>query len=392
MNGIAAMMKNIIQYINLLEIWLLPVRKGIGVRKRILVIRPDQIGDFFIWLPYGRALRSFYPSDKYELVLLGNSVWIDAAKELLLYDRYMTLDDERFLGETDYRKSILNLLTLERFDTVIEARISRYVMFDDCCRLACRARHNVVFRYTGDQAYHWKIALAQWLVDFRFNVIRIAKPYSSELENNEYFLARLTDQTISGDYDIPWPRASAREKPYFVILPEAGKRYKEWPMDKFMVIADKAARLTGWKCIIAGGMEAREKAEEKLGNNPIFENYCGKTSIMQFIALIRGAAFIVGNDTGGIHIAALAGVPSIALVGGGGLERFLPYPEKFSSRLCPPVTVTSPNCREKCNWNCRFSTDTEHPYPCIELISVDRVWERVEEMLAKMTDSAIRNR
>ena len=43
----------------------------------VLLIRQDAIGDFVIWLDTAKEFRYLYPSEKYKIVLLGNSLWAD---------------------------------------------------------------------------------------------------------------------------------------------------------------------------------------------------------------------------------------------------------------------------------------------------------------------------
>ena len=42
-------------------------------------------------------------------------------------------------------------------------------------------------------------------------------------------------------------------------------------------------------------------------------NLCGETSLIDVIALARGAAGAVGNDTGPMHLIAAAGCPTVVL-------------------------------------------------------------------------------
>ena len=44
--------------------------------KLILIIRQDAIGDFVMWLDTAKEYRKLYPPEKYELVLIGNALWL----------------------------------------------------------------------------------------------------------------------------------------------------------------------------------------------------------------------------------------------------------------------------------------------------------------------------
>ncbi len=358
--------------------------------KRLLVIRPDQLGDFCLSLPYLAGLRALLPAAETELVLLGNLQWTALAEKCLNFDRIIPLDDKKFLSDRSYRRTLLKSLRRERFDMVIESRISRYVKLDDVCRIACRARRNFAFAYTRDQAYHFKIFVAQKFVDL-FRVRTIAKPYVSELENNEFFWSELSGGQLPPKYDFSFDSAPSfpeAKTPYFVILPGAGKPYKEYPPEKFAeIIAKLLTAHTGLSCVVAGGPEHFAVGELLRNSAPGVVNACGKTSLWQFAGLLRDAKFVLGNDTGGIHLAALIGTPSVALAGGGGFKRFLPYPEKFARYLSLPHVVTGNICREGCTWICPKANNDEQPRPCIESVHMDDILNEIQKVFTELTNN-----
>lgn len=77
--------------------------------------------------------------------------------------------------------------------------------------------------------------------------------------------------------------------------------------------------------------------------------------------LIARSAGYVGRDSGLMHLAAAAGIPVLAVFGGGHWGRFLPQDTRS-------VVVTLAMPCQRCNWRCHFT----EPH-CIRGISVEQV-------------------
>ncbi|AWB08854.1 glycosyltransferase family 9 protein (plasmid) [Azospirillum humicireducens] len=110
--------------------------------------------------------------------------------------------------------------------------------------------------------------------------------------------------------------------PFLAIGPTANWLGKEWPADRF---ARLALRLTGEGGALAGARVAvlaagpeRERAKpvlDALGDRAI--DLTGRTDPMAAAACLERASLYVGNDSGLMHIAAAAGVPTVGLFGPG---------------------------------------------------------------------------
>jgi len=104
----------------------------------------------------------------------------------------------------------------------------------------------------------------------------------------------------------------------FVLMAPGGARHrpaKRWPMERF---ADLAARLAakGVTPVVLGAGAEREVTDAVCDLCPDARNLCALTSFVDIIALARGAAGAVGNDTGPMHLIAAAGCPSVVLFSG----------------------------------------------------------------------------
>jgi ADP-heptose:LPS heptosyltransferase len=97
-------------------------------------------------------------------------------------------------------------------------------------------------------------------------------------------------------------------KGYVVIAP--GARYKKKRYPRFREVAE-IIREEGFRIIWVGDERDKSLVPEGIG-----ENLCGKLSLIDLLALLKGAAVFVGNDSGPLHCARAVGTPSVQIFGG----------------------------------------------------------------------------
>ena len=101
----------------------------------------------------------------------------------------------------------------------------------------------------------------------------------------------------------------------------AGAEYgpaKRWPLDKFATMAklvhDRHGDAVEWVLFGAPGEKTMGgELAGMLGGN--CHNLVGQTTLAGLISALRGCRLLVSNDTGTMHLAALLGVPVIAIFG-----------------------------------------------------------------------------
>jgi len=109
---------------------------------------------------------------------------------------------------------------------------------------------------------------------------------------------------------------------YAVLVAGARWETKKWPADKF---GELAARLHV-RSVVAGGPADSSLAETIVSlSGGMATSVAGKTTLRELAGVIRGARFMVSNDTGPMHIAAALGVPVFALFGPTSPARTGPY-------------------------------------------------------------------
>ena len=75
--------------------------------KLVLLIRQDAIGDFILWLDTAKEYRKYFPPENYKIVLIGNALWCDLAKELPFWDEVLPINIKAFKTLSRYRWNII---------------------------------------------------------------------------------------------------------------------------------------------------------------------------------------------------------------------------------------------------------------------------------------------
>lgn len=121
--------------------------------------------------------------------------------------------------------------------------------------------------------------------------------------------------------DLSWARADVSrfnlggDAGRYALLAPGGSPHrpeKRWPQDRFSALA---ARLVcgGVTPVLLGAAAESEVNAHIRGRCPDARDLCGETSFIDIIALARGAAGAIGNDTGPMHLIAAAGCPTVVL-------------------------------------------------------------------------------
>ena len=151
--------------------------------------------------------------------------------------------------------------------------------------------------------------------------------------------------------------------------------FKCWPASRFAEIARRLYGLTGWSGVVCGGPGEAELGAALAGEQPPVTDLVGKTSLAGLVEVIRRARLVVTNDTVAVHFAGAVEIPSVCVLGGGHYGRFLPYPGGG------PLAVTHRMDCFGCDWECVHRTPPGRPYPCVDRVTVDDVWEAVLELV-----------
>lgn len=206
-------------------------------------------------------------------------------------------------------------------------------------------------------ALHWlelwrQVAPTAWslVVDLRASAIawlllagerRVFRPRPNERIHRLAQLARLFELAEPPQPKL-WTAASHETAaaglipagPVLALGPTANWIGKTWRADRFAALVE---RLTGRDGILPGASVAvfgapseREAARPVLESIPVARriDLVGRCDLLTAYACLKRCALYIGNDSGLMHIASAAGIPTLGLFGPSRVENYAPWGER----------------------------------------------------------------
>ncbi len=295
-----------------------------GPVRKILVIRPDHLGDLLFLTPALRRLRAARP-DAEITALVGP--W---ARPIL--ERNPDVD-ALFTWDIPFFTRRGKVSVVEPYSSAIRlARELRARRFDAA----------LVMRFD-----FWWGALAAQLAGIPRRVgyaipevvpfVSEAVPYSAgplhEVERNldlvGAFLGSRPATTADDRLVYPLSEGEVAEaeavlgaqgvgsgEPLVAIHPGAGAALKLWTPEGFGVVANALARKLGARIVLTGGPAERELVAAVAAHceaPPV--QVLGETSLGGVAAIYRRSRLVVGTDSGPLHIAVAVGTPTVHMFG-----------------------------------------------------------------------------
>ena len=346
----------------------------------VLLIRQDAIGDFVMWLDTAKEYRKLYPPDKYKIVLVGNKIWCDLAKELPLWDEVLPVNVKAFKTLSLYRWNILREVRNFGAKIAIQPTFSREFYHGDSLIRASYALRKV--SSVGDMSNrNW---LKKTIADgWHTELIPTSTKIMTELERNAEFFQGLSLKPYQANYPkLKFPHTTTTnwwEREYYVLFPGVSTALRQWPVECFAEIADRIYNQTGLTGILDGAPSDKPLAESIQSISSASLEWAG-TLLEELPQLLKYTRFVVSGETSAVYIAAAVETPVVCVLGGAYFGRFLPYPELTGQKFVLE-TVSYPMSCYGCNAKCVYPLQTNESAPCVSNISVDAVWEKVVPLL-----------
>jgi ADP-heptose:LPS heptosyltransferase len=109
--------------------------------------------------------------------------------------------------------------------------------------------------------------------------------------------------------------------PVLALGPTANSRLKQWPVDRFIELTRRLISsdgpFAGARVAVFGAAKERAMAQPLLDAVPQTRlvDLVGHTDVLSAYACLTRCAFYIGNDSGLMHLAAAAGIPTLGLFG-----------------------------------------------------------------------------
>ncbi len=379
---IKKIIKKIIDSYILLECSLIRVKKNDG-KKRLLILRKDALGDFVIFLPLIKYYREHYAGYTISLIVSPPSA-IELRSIFDYIDEIRIFDKNLFGRNFLYRRSFFRYLKKKNFDVAIYPVYSRESMGDLMIKVT-NAKERITFKRDSTPADSCYTQLIQ--IPEKLNEHEINCNFFSSLTGTmpEIHFPTISLETLdkSKYFDIK-KEFSILGKKYVILFPGSGNHMKNWPVDKYSLVA-KYLIQKGLSVVMCGSKNESYLAEKiicSIGTTENIIDLCGKTDIPTLAHIIGNSIFYFGSDTGPMHISAALDIPTICIMGGGTFARFFPYGNLEKNRI---VFDKNMKCRDDL-WRCLQDLKKGESAPCVRNISIEFAIEEINIILKYIND------
>jgi lipopolysaccharide heptosyltransferase II len=352
---------------------------------RILVIRPDHLGDQLFTTPALRVLREQAP-DARITALIGP--WgVPALRHYPHVSEILTLP---FPGFTKKAKPSpwQPYTLLHRWAKRLRGRYDLAVVlrFDHWwgALLAYLARIPLRVGYTVPEVAPFLSHAAPYIAR-RHQVIQNLKlldwdEVSSHPSGNIHDEATPLDCPL--EFHTPekaaiWSTELLGDAHPIAIHPGAGAAIKLWRVDGWVTVADTLSRATGSKIILTGTQAeyplCAEIAEKMEAEASVL---AGKTALDQLAAVLSQCRLVLGLDSGPMHLAVATGTPTVHLYGPVNAETFGPWGSRNRHRVVVSAWPCIPCDRLD------YGPNELANHPCVREISADAVLAAAQQALA----------
>ncbi|MEM7663506.1 MAG: glycosyltransferase family 9 protein [Pseudomonadota bacterium] len=281
--------------------------------KRILVVKLSALGDFMMALGAAKAVREAHPAAR--VTLLTTPPFKSFAEKCPFFDVIET--DGRPDGVRATRE-LITRIRKQKFDVIYDFQTSGRT-----------ANYFKALNMPGRKPPLWSGHAPN-------SAFEHDNPDRAQMHSIDRLAEQLECAGVSpeGGYspshipmpDFSWIQPALNNRPsltpaYFgvdgdfgIIVPGASENHpeKRWSPENFADIARRMAD-TGITPVLIGAKAEGQIAAAIQKIEPRIANLVTRTDLFQIASLAQKARFVIGNDTGPMHMATLAGAPGVAL-------------------------------------------------------------------------------
>ena len=268
--------------------------------RRILVIKLGALGDFILSFTAFSAIRRHHPQAR--IILLTTPPFKDLARKSGWFDEVWTDGRPKNWNLRDMLR-LIRRLRRSGLDLVYDLQSSGRTL-----------------RYRRLMALPFG-STASWPGAAHGGLMPAGDPRPEPVHTIERQIEQLSRAGITdiAQPDLSWLTAGYPGrfglKDGFVLMAPGGSAHrpeKRWPAERYAELARRVAR-EGRRPVLLGAKAEREVNRRIAAATPEVMDLTGKTNFFDIAAMATHAKVAVGNDTGPMHIIAVAGCPSVIL-------------------------------------------------------------------------------
>lgn len=276
--------------------------------KKILIIKPERIGDTILATPAFQALRETFP-DAYICLIASSGV-----REII--------EGNLFVDEMSYFKEKGIRAVIKEFDVIRKLRNKRFdlavILYPTFwCNLTAFLSgaairigydfHGSGFFLTKKLPYNYQ-KVPRHEVELNLDVARLV---GADIEKKELFVSIYQEAEEFAEKFME--ENGLKEKNFALIHPGAYEEYIRWNAEGFAQIADRLMKERKMKVVLLGGPGEEGLVGEIISLTQEKPIIAQGFSLSEAVSLIKRARIFIGNSTGTMHIAAALKIPVVAI-------------------------------------------------------------------------------
>jgi heptosyltransferase-1 len=273
----------------------------------ILFIKTSSLGDVIHHMPAVTEARRQLPEARLSWVV--EEAFAPLARLHPAVDEVIPVAARRWRGAavspTTWREAqnFLRGLRTRRYDAIVDTQ-GLFFKSALIARLARGRRH-------GYDAQSIREPASSWLYDVRHRVSRDLHA----IARNRLLTALALGYTSDGPIDFGLDRRKLASTPaprYGILFHSTARPEKEWPETSWVALGQQL-EAGGTSLVLPWGTEAERARSIRVAGALKDAKVPERQPLDRMAGLIAGAAFVIGVDTGLLHLAAALGVPLVAI-------------------------------------------------------------------------------
>jgi heptosyltransferase-1 len=274
----------------------------------ILFIKTSSLGDVVHQMPAITDARKHWPD--------ARMVWVVEQAFAPLARLHPEIDHVIEVATRRWRSQLLGLATWKEIrESFRKIRTGKYDIVLDTQGIV----RSAVIAYAahgpshGYDAQSIREPFASRFYDVRHNVARDQHP----IARNRQLTALALGYSVEGDIDYGLDRDALLTEapgPYAILLHATADRRKEWPEDNWIALGRELAE-RGHNIVLPWGTQNERERSERIAAAVPRASVPERKPLDVVAGLIAGAEFVIGVDTGLLHLAAALGVPRVGMLG-----------------------------------------------------------------------------
>ena len=375
--------KIILYYIDwLLLLFVKKPKKVDSKRKKVFIMYNYAFGDGIIFLCSFKHIRKIYDKKNYEITIICQKGLQSIYENVSVFDKVIPYDLTKSTFNLKKRFNLFKLLRNNYYDIVLDP-----IGANECTTNVFMSRALCADKkITMVDLSNGKTLCPKWLYNKIYDKVYInTKVNLSLISYYGEFIKNLGLKEFNvklEHFDSPKLKIDL-PKEYYIIFPSASTKLKRWPIENYAEIIKRIYDKTGKTLLFCGTTSDSESIEElkKLIEGVPYVDIVNKTSLMEFISVIKEAQFVVTNDTSTYHIAVTNEIPVTIITGGYTYSKYVLYNFKESNRYKKPYIVTKKmecfDCDNKC---CKLKSE-DRLWPCLEAVTIEDAWKIINKMI-----------